>query len=143
MKINLFKTALLFSLMITTFGCTHNEIQDQIIVTESQLIGEWRSSNTLINGKPIQDYQVGYTFEVSNIFGLKADGVYYFNYNSGDWKLENNTILLENERDLKILKFENGVLTLEAEIFESQTFVDLEGIESNEKVTIQEDFRKE
>lgn len=142
MKNNLLKFVFIFGMSILAFSCSPDEMEEQIIVTEAQLIGEWRSSNTLINGVPIADF-TGTPYISANIFGIKEDGNYYFNYNSGGWNIEGNTIILENERNLKILKFNDDVMTLEAEIFESQTFFDLEGIEANEKVIIQEDFHKQ
>jgi hypothetical protein len=141
MKNRFIKTSFLLILSFMVYNCSHDAIEEQPKITEAELIGEWRSSNTFINGKPIEDYMEQY-YSIWNLMGLKDDGRYYFNYNSGEWKLENNKILLENERDFKIIEYKDGVLTLEAEIFASQTYLVLDGIESDELVTIQEDFRK-
>ena len=142
MNNNLFGLVFMFGILMMAISCSSDDKEEQILATEAQLIGEWRSSNTLINGAPLEDF-TGTVFNVSNIFGMKEDGNYYFNYNSGGWSLEGNTIILENERNLKILKFDDDLMTLEAEVFANQTFFELEGIEENEKVTIQEDFRRQ
>ena len=132
---------LLFSCLILA-SCTHDSLDIEnttALITNEDLIGDWNSANARVNGQPIEDF-TGTPYIASNIMGFKEDQRYYFNYNSGTWKIEDNQIKLENERDLKVLSFEGDKMTLEAEIFAHQTYYQLMGIDKNEKVILVEDY---
>lgn len=131
------KYILFIGLIIAYASCSDSNIS----VVSEDLVGEWRSENTMINSKPASEYLNGSTF-YSSILGLRETGFYFFNYSSGNWSLEGNILHLENRGDFEIVYYADSLMTLRIELSASELYWPLEGIEANESIVLQEDYRR-
>ena len=129
---------ILLALCLGSFSCSNPEI----ILLEEDLLGIWRSENTRINGLPASHFLQGNDF-YSSILGLKEDNFYFLDYSSGNWYIEDNELHLSNRGVFEIENFRDSIMTLKVEIEASQLYWALEGIDQDDFITLQEDFRKD
>lgn len=128
-----------FTLLLLTLSfCA---CQDDIVAVESSdLIGEWRSENSMINDRPASEF-LGTSY-YSSILGLKETGFYFLNYSSGNWTLEENILNLDNRGAHEIISFSDSIMTIRVELTAGELYWALNGIDADETIVLQEDYRR-
>ncbi|MDF1695219.1 MAG: hypothetical protein P1U56_05280 [Saprospiraceae bacterium] len=138
-KINNIVLALSLMLVVGFISCS----EQNLCVEESDLLGTWRSENLNINGIDATEFIDGSEI-ILNILGLREDNTYFFNFNSGEWRILDNSVLdLSGTGKLKIISYSDSLFTVEGEIIAAQFFSPLEDFSPDETILLTEDYRRE
>ena len=105
MKIWTFLT-ILFCFATFSESCT----KDNIVFSEEDIIGAWRSEKITFNGIHGDDLSPG--LETSTHLNLEAEKSYYLNYVSGSWAVQGDQLVLNPNPELSILSRTYKILSL-------------------------------
>jgi len=123
--------SMLVMLLLSLSACE----QDQLGPNVEDLKGVWHLRETEINGRPFADFT---SFEPHHILGILNDQRFFLNYNSGDWTLSGDHLLLETSseepvfRNYQIVYSTADSLILGARLTERSYFIDIPQFESDQ-----------